>query len=147
MVMAGEIIEGTSALTQHGYTTIAEVLTIMHFYDAWVLFFVFIVAFVTNSILSAEEEIEGEHKVLLGPGGKPLPMSAGRKAKEEKAKRKKLEEFSPVRKLVFLYLSVALLLTYITNGAAITLHVLTNDGPWWCGKSEAVSSFISLSLK
>jgi thiosulfate reductase cytochrome b subunit len=138
--MAGEMTESTSALTQHGYTTIVKVLRVVHFYDAWVLFFVFIVAFVTNSILSAEEEAESEQKVLLGPGGKPLPMSAGRKAKEERAKRKKLEEFSPVRKLVFLYLSVGLLFTYLSNGAAITLHVLTNDTPWWCGKSTAVSS-------
>jgi hypothetical protein len=101
---------------------------------------VFLTAFVTNSILSTERSAESKGPVLLGPGGKPLPPSVARKNKEEREKKKKLKDFSRGRKLLFLYLSIGLLATFVANGVNIIVHALTaSENGWWCGEPTAVS--------
>ena len=142
--MAGERVELSSHSwpngTSNGTSTPKEILDVVHFHYAWVLFAIFLVAFVANSILTAEPSSESNEPVLLGPGGKPLPRSA-RKAKEEREKRKKLKDFSPGRKVIFLYLAAGLLATFVANGANIVVHALTkSENGWWCGKEMAVSS-------
>jgi len=142
--MAGERVELSSHSGSNGTSTITDLLTdlldVIQFNYAWVLFVVFLVAFVVNSILSAEPSSESKEPVLLGPGGKPLPRSAARKSKEERDKRKKLKDFSPARKQLFLYLSAGLLATFVANGVNIIVHALTeSENGWWCGKATAVS--------
>lgn len=138
--MAGGRIELSSNFGYHGAEYLATFLDSVHFNYAWVLFVVFMVAFVANSILSVEPTSQSNEPVLLGPGGKPLPQSSARKSKEEREKRKKLKDFSPGRKLLFLYLSVGLLATFVANGACIVIHALTSlDEDWWCGEPTAVS--------
>jgi hypothetical protein len=138
--MAGERVELSSHSGFNGTSTITELLDVVQFNYAWVLFVVFLVAFVANSILSAEPSSESKEPLLLGPWGKPLPRSVARKNKEERDKKKKLKDFSPVRKLLFLYLSVGLLATFMANGANIIVHALTkSENSWWCGKATAVS--------
>jgi hypothetical protein len=140
--MAGERVELSSHSGFNGTSTITDgptdLLDLVHFNYAWVLFVVFLVAFVANSILSAERSSELKGPILLGPGGKPLPRSAARKSKEERDKKKKLKDFSPGRKLLFLYLSAGLLATFVANGVNIVVHALTKEN-WWCGKATAVS--------
>jgi ATP-binding cassette, subfamily B, vacuolar membrane transporter HMT1/ACLQ len=137
--MAGERVEQSSHPWSNGKSTTAELLEIVHFHYAWVLFAVFLIAFVTNSVLTAEPSSESKEPILTGPGGKPLPRSA-RKYKEELQRRKKLKDFSPVRKALFLYLSAGLLVTFVANGANIVIHALTKrEEGWWCGEATAVS--------
>lgn len=153
--MAGDPVDMSSQLWwlngtngTHGpnktVTPTEELLNVVHFNYAWVLFVVFLTAFVTNSVLTAEPSSESKEPVLTGPGGKPLPRSA-RKYKEELQKRKKLKDFSPVRKALFLYLSAGILATFVANGANIVIHALTDDSEegWWCGEATAVSSIRS----
>lgn len=140
--MAGERFE-LSSISWHNRTrdetTPMEILDVVHFHSPWVLFVIFLVAYIANSILTAEPSTESKEPVLLGPGGKPLPRSA-RKAKEERDKRKKLKDFSPGRKILFLYLGAGVLATFVANGINIIVHALTKVGDgWWCGKSMAVS--------
>jgi hypothetical protein len=138
--MAGERVELSSHSGFNGTSTVTELLDVVQFNYPWVLFVVFLVAFFANSILSAEPSSESKEPLLLGPGGKPLPRSVARKNKEERDKKKKLKDFSPVRNLLFLYLSAALLATFVANGANIIVHALTkSENGWWCGKSTAVS--------
>ena len=138
--MAGEKVELGSPLRFNGTFTETDLLKFVHFHYAWVLFVVFLTAFVTNSILSAEPSSELKGPVLLGPGGKPLPPSAARKHKEEREKRKKLKDFSRGRKLIFLYLSIGLLTTFVVNAINIIVHALTaSENGWWCGQAAAVS--------
>lgn len=136
--MAGGKLELSSNFGNHGIDATTVLLDVVHFNYAWVLFVVFLVAFVANSILSAEPSSESKDPVLTGPGGKPLPQSSARKSKEERDRRKKLKDFSPGRKLLFLYLSVGLLATFVGNGANIVIHALTQSD-WWCGEATAVS--------
>ncbi|RDL39683.1 Uncharacterized protein BP5553_04023 [Venustampulla echinocandica] len=120
-------------------TSMKTLLEVVHFNYAWVLFALFLVAFVTNSILTAEPSSESKEPILTGPGGKPLPRS-GRKYEEEREKKKKLKDFSAGRKLVFLYLCAALLATFVANGVSTVVHALTTneEGGWWCGEATAI---------
>lgn len=147
--MAGENFELSSHSKRNGDTNSTNpefvpdalrVLERVHFHYPSILFVIFVVAFITNTVLTIAPVAKTNGQVLLGPGGKPLPQSA-RKAKEERERRLKLKEFSPGRKLVFLYLAAGLLATYVANGAEVILHALTmaEDG-WWCGKEMVVSA-------
>ncbi|CAG8973932.1 hypothetical protein HYALB_00003710 [Hymenoscyphus albidus] len=142
--MAEEEVELSSQLLSNGtLTTTKRMVDIIHFHYSWVLFVIFLVAFIANSILTAEPPGESKEPVLTGPGGKPLPRSA-RKYKEELQKRKKLQDFSPGRKSLFLYLSAGLLATFVANGTNIVVHALYEhaaygaDDSWWCGEATAI---------
>jgi len=139
--MAGEGVELSSKSGPDGTSTPAAIILLLdavHFHYAWVLFVVFLAAFIANSILSAEPSSESKEPVLTGPGGKPLPRST-RKTKEEREK-KKLKDFSPGRKLLFFYLSAGLLATFVANAANIVIHALTeSENGWWCREATAVS--------
>lgn len=137
--MAGGGLELSSTFGYHGAEVLTKLLDVVHFNYASILFMVFLVAFVTNSIVSVEASSQSKEPALTGPGGKPLPQSSARKSKEEREKRKKLKDFSPGRKLLFLYLSVGLLATFVANGANIVIHALQSEENWWCGQPTAVS--------
>ncbi len=138
--MAGASIGLDSPLSVNGTFTETDLLNVVQLHYAWVLFVVFIAAYVTNIILAAEPSSETKGPVLLGPGGKPLPPSVARKNKEERERRKKLKDFSRGRKLLFLYLSIGLLATFVVNAINIIVHALTkSENGWWCGEPTAVS--------
>jgi hypothetical protein len=116
-----------------------DLLDVVHFHYAWILFVIFLVVFVLTSISAANTTKTINETVLLGPGGKPLPASA-RKIKEERERRQKLIEFSPGRRTLFKYLAAAILATFLANGFEIVIHALTkSENGWWCGKQMAVS--------
>lgn len=142
--MAGEEVELSSQPPSNG--TLAgtkRMIDIVHFHSSWVLFIIFLTAFIANSILTAKPPSESQEPLLTGPGGKPLPRSA-RKYKEELQRRKKLKDFSPGRKSLFLYLSAGLLSTFVASGTNVVVHALYEhavygDNSWWCGEATAVS--------
>lgn len=140
--MAGETLELSSPLgVQDGISNSTGLLDFVHFYSAPALFVVFLVAFVTNSILSAESATEALGPVQLGPGGKPLPRGTARKNQEEREKRKKDKDFSRGKKLLFFYLSAALLATFVANAVNVIAHALAKSvNGWWCGEATAVSN-------
>ena len=139
--MAGEGFarrsEGESA---HAATPPNVLLDVVHFHFPWVLLLIFLVAFVTNSIASAESAAEATGPVVTGPGGKPLPRSTKKREEEQERLRRKRLDFSPIRKLVFYYLSTGVIVTFIANAVNIVIHALTKrDNGWWCGEATAVS--------
>lgn len=147
--MAGERFELSSYSWEHNETANStleympnalKVLNRVHFHYPSILFVIFVVAFITNTVLTITPVAKTNGQVLLGPGGKPLPQSA-RKAKEERERRLKLKEFSPGRKVVFLYLAAGLLGTFVANGIQVVIHALTHTTyGWWCGKEMVVST-------
>jgi hypothetical protein len=136
--MAGGIgLSSTLRLNENGSAP-EVLLDIIHFNYPWVLLLIFLAAFVTNSVLTAESSTDIDEPVVLGPGGKPLPRSA-KKLKEAKEK-KKLKDFSPYRKLLFAWLSAGVIVTFIANATNIIVHALTKrENGWWCGEATAVS--------
>jgi hypothetical protein len=121
-------------------TPVDTLLNITHFNYPWILLVIFLAAFVAHSVLTADPTSESIEPVVTGPGGKPLPRST-KKAKEAKERRKKLKDFSPGRKLVFIWLSAGVITTFVANAVNIVVHALTqrDDGGWWCGEGTAVS--------
>jgi len=102
-----------------------------------------LLAFTAHSIWTAESTDDSAEPILTGPGGKPLPQSA-RKSEEEKRKRKS-QDFSPVRKLLFLWLSAGILATFLGNAINIVVHALDKrENGWWCGEATAI--YICASL-
>lgn len=143
MAGRGFDLSARSGTTDNGVPFSTTLLEVLHFYYSWILFAVFLVAFVTNSILTVEPSAESKGPVRLGPGGKPLPSSSARKNKEEREKKKKDKDFSQTKKAVFYYLSAALLGTFLANGVNIVAHALTeteSENGWWCGEATAVST-------
>ena len=117
------------------------VLDVVHFHFPWMLLLIFVVVFVTNSIASAESSAEAVGPVVTGPGGKPLPRSTKKREEEQERLRRQRLDFSPLRKLVFYYLSTGVIVTFIANAVNIVIHALTKrDTGWWCGEATAVSS-------
>lgn len=149
--MAGESFELSSNSSKHNGTLnhngtsnhpivpeAQRILQAVHFNYAWVLFVIFLATLVLYTVLTVAPAAQPNGPVLLGPGGKPLPQSA-RKTKEERERQLKLKEFSPGRKIFFMYLAVALLGTFVANGIEVVIHALSENG-WWCGKDMAVST-------
>lgn len=138
--MAGEGSELSPHSGSPDLPPTTKLLDFVHFHSAWVLFVVFLLAFIANSILTAEASAETEGPILTGPGGKPLPSTSALRAKKERESREQSREFSSGKKLLFLYSSAALIGTFVANAVNIVLHALSTGGNgWWCGESMAVS--------
>ncbi|CZS98905.1 related to vacuolar membrane protein HMT1 (heavy metal tolerance protein) [Rhynchosporium graminicola] len=140
--MANEevILRANSVIINNGTSSsTTKLLDVLHFNYAWILFAVFLIAFVANTILTAEPPAVAIGPVQLGPGGKPLPSSSARKIKEELERKRKGREFSHAKKWLFFYLSAALLATFLANGINIVAHALTkSENGWWCGEPMAI---------
>jgi hypothetical protein len=139
--MANEGVELGSRFDSNGTSAPSTaLLEVIHFNSPWVLLLVFSVAFITNSVLTAESSNGRSGPAPLGPGGKPLPRSTKKKEEEEERLRKKRQDFSPLRKLVFYWLSAGLIATFVANGANIVIHALAKrENGWWCGEATTVS--------
>ena len=144
--MAGVGVEHSSGLGSNGtLSSTTPVLEIVHFNYPWVILVIFLASFLTNSILTAESSKPANVTTVTGPGGKPLPSSV-RKSREERERLKK-QEFSSNRQLVFIYLSVAVILTFLANAANIMLHALAErESGWWCGEATVVSGNLPVLL-
>jgi hypothetical protein len=104
-----------------------------------VILFFFIFAFGAHSIASgkaaakAAAKANSARKVQYGPGGKPLPV------RSQSFKKVLPKDFSPSRKLVFEWLTVGVLLTYIGNATVVILHAIVyRRENWWCGEAVTV---------
>ncbi|KAL9010251.1 MAG: hypothetical protein Q9173_004796 [Seirophora scorigena] len=122
-----------------------DVLVYVHFSSPIILLFCFLLAFTAHSIASASTDTSVKSPGdQTGPGGKPLPSS-------KKAPRKQdVLDFSPARKLLFNWLSVGTIATFVGSAVAVISHTLVNrKDNWWCGQSTAiyiVASFFTYTL-
>lgn len=123
-------------------TDVAEsIIYYTHFSYPIVLLIVFIIAFAADGIVSSSSDPSGSSAgtstpVVTGPGGKPLPRN-NRPSKVSKQHR----DFSPAKKLLFCWLSIGLLASFICNAINIVVHALAErEKGWWCGESTAVST-------
>jgi hypothetical protein len=122
----------------------AAVLDVLQYAYPIVILFFFIFAFAAHSIASgkaaakAAAKANSARKVQYGPGGKPLPV------RSQSFKKVLPRDFSPSRKLVFEWLTVGVLLTYVGNATIVILHALVHRrDKWWCGEAVTVSHFVT----
>lgn len=122
-----------------------DILYYVHFSSPIILIIFFLIAFTAHGIATAspDTDIENPHP-QTGPGGKPLPAS-----KKTSAKKDALD-FSPARKLLFNWLSVGTIATFVGNAVVVILHALVDrKDNWWCGEAVAVcqSSYDAIHKK
>jgi len=120
--------------------TAQDILTYTHFAYPIVLLCTFIGVFTYESIASSSTihvDTTESQSPQLGPGGKVLPPRLAPKKSNEG--KKDILDFSRPRKLLFIWLSVGVLLTFLGNGALTVMHALySRNEEWWCGQAYVV---------
>ena len=126
-------------------TMAQDIMIYTHYASPIILLVFFLVAFTAHSILTAsKEDIIQAAPSQTGPGGKPLPRTSSPTAKA--AREKKQLDFSPSRKLLFTWLSVGVVLTFLGNAATVIVHALLNrKDNWWCGQAVVVCDIVFCS--
>ena len=114
------------------------ILVYIHFASPIILLAFFLLAFTAHSIATASKDAVVRPSTLqTGPGGKPLPQNTSLSV-NSRPKNQTLD-FNPARKLLFIWLSVGTILTFVGNATVVILHaVLARKDNWWCGESVAV---------
>lgn len=105
-----------------------------------VLLLLYLVTFTVRSVLTASEEEDAVHEPeQLGPGGKPLPLRKNNGPKKQPNIPHGLD-FSRSRKLLFEWLSVAVIFSLSANIVVVIVHaLLARKERWWCGEAPTVS--------
>lgn len=121
-----------------------DIMVYTHYASPIILLIFFLVAFTAHSILTApKEDVVQAKPSQTGPGGKPLPRTSSPTVKA--AREKEALDFSPSRKLLFTWLSVGVVLTFLGNAATVIVHaVLDRKDNWWCGQAVVVCDIILL---
>ena len=117
--------------------TAQAILTYVHYAYPIVLLLLFLLAFTIHSVLTAsKDDVVEPVPDQTGPGGKPLPRNISPSARKQK---QKVLDFSPARKLVFGWLSIGVILTFLGNAVTVIVHALVEKThEWWCGQSTVV---------
>ncbi|MCJ1309437.1 hypothetical protein MMC25_003096 [Agyrium rufum] len=114
-----------------------KILYYLHFTYPIFLLFYFLAAFTAHSIATASGDVVSKAPQLKGPGGKPLPNT--KRPKEQVQGRKPNPDFSPRTKILFNWLTVGVVLTFLGNASVVILHALVDrEHEWWCGKDMAI---------
>ena len=104
------------------------------------LLILYLVAFTVRSITTSrkDEDDVPQQPEQLGPGGKPLPKKHNNGGPKEPDIPADLD-FSRPRKLLFEWLSVAVIASFIANIVVVIVHALVarKEG-WWCGEAPTV---------
>lgn len=111
-----------------------------------VLLLVYLITFTIRSVLTASKDEEAVHEPeQLGPGGKPLPLRKNNQPKTRSNIPHDLD-FSRPRKLLFEWLSVAVIFSFAANIVVTIVHaLLARKERWWCGEAPTVSVDVLLS--
>ncbi|DAA79714.1 TPA_exp: Uncharacterized protein A8136_0487 [Trichophyton benhamiae CBS 112371] len=126
-------------LAAHQMQPIRRALDTLHNFSPVILFVVFAVAFVTNTVIANRRiEPKAQHTkgARTGPGGRPLPT---RMRSAAVLIARKTPDFSPATKLAFKWLAVGVLFSFIAEAAIHVAHiVLHRKDHWWCGQAVVI---------
>lgn len=99
------------------------------------LLILFVIAFITNTVLIAKKARNDESQGF-GPGGRLLPQRS-------RSVPYKPREFSRNVKRLFTFLSAAIPLTFVADATIYILHVMTaRSENWWRGQPAVVCSLM-----
>lgn len=120
------------------HAVLHEVLSYVRIASPIGLLIAFVISFVVNSVISAKQLTPHRNNVTSGPGGRPLPKRT-RSAMQVVARER--PDVSPRFKLVFKWLSVGVLLTFIADAALNMAHaIIARSEHWWRGQAVVVST-------
>lgn len=108
-----------------------------------ILLGIFLIAFITFGIINSPHDGD---KITVhsmqGPGGRPLPTR--RKSNNQIKEAVSTKDFSPRAKTAFAILTSGVILTFVLNGMATLIQVITyRSVDWWPGQSAIVSVALS----
>jgi hypothetical protein len=109
-----------------------------------VLLLAFILSAAVHSIVSSNTEEELVVPTATGPGGKPLPVTKRKRGQTVSSHTDSVGR-TGCSKTVVQYLTAAVVLSFVANGAAIAAHALQSirrsgfENAWWCGEERVVS--------
>lgn len=140
-----ETVDSQSLARLPGSKLSYNILYYTHFWYPLALLVIFLVTFVTHSIKSAPAKPTISAKSpLLGPGGKPLPVSGGSRPSSHGPPSPKNQGFGKTRSILFCWLSLGLVGTFIGNIINIIVHALAErEKGWWAGESAVVCCYAS----
>lgn len=118
--------------------SISVLVVYIHFTSPIILLAFFLLLLTAHSVTTASKYmVVRPSSQQTGPGGKPLPQYISPSAKARREKQNL--DFNPARKLLFTWLSVGIILSFVGNFIVVILHaVLSRSERWWCGESVAV---------
>lgn len=120
--------------TQRSVRTVLDYLSTL---SPILLLVSFGITFVAHSVISAKKTKPANAQVQTGPGGRPLPK---RMRSTAVVPAPIAREFSPKVKLLFKWLSVGVMFTFVVDATVNILHALFHRREqWWCGQSTVVS--------
>ncbi|EQL37096.1 hypothetical protein BDFG_01393 [Blastomyces dermatitidis ATCC 26199] len=117
------------------HTEIRRLLDYTRSISPVIIVVVFLLAFVSRSIISARKVPAHPPAIRTGPGGRPLPT----RMRSTAVFAPPVSDFSPNAKLTFKWLSVGVLLTFVADAAITMTHVIVDrQMHWWCGQSRVI---------
>ncbi|KAK4146177.1 ABC transporter-like protein [Dichotomopilus funicola] len=108
-----------------------------------VLLLTFIISAGIHTIVTSKTEEELATPTVTGPGGKPLPITKRRRRHQAS----QIDDDANTRGFawsVFLYLTAAIIVSFVANGAAAAVHAMKSSRDagfthvWWCGEQRIV---------
>jgi hypothetical protein len=110
-----------------------------------ILLLTFVISAGVHTIITSKTEEELVGSTVKGPGGKPLPVTKRKREQETVEADDDVGGNGGLAWTVFLYLTGAIILSFVANSAAIALHAMKSssdsgiDNAWWCGEARIVS--------
>ncbi|KKZ61041.1 hypothetical protein EMCG_00619 [[Emmonsia] crescens] len=107
---------------------------------------VFLISFISRSVISAKKIPVHPPAIQTGPGGRPLP----KRMRSTAVFAPLVSDFSLNAKLTFKWLTVGVLLTFVADAVStMTRVILYRQMHWWCGQSRVIyiiSSFFAYAV-
>lgn len=115
--------------------TAQSVLQYLRIISPIALLLAFVIAFIVSSISSARQ-LTPATTPACGPGGRPLP----KRTRSTMAIMKDKQNVSPRFRVVFQWLSLAVLLTFLVDAVVNVSHaIIDRSEHWWRGQATVVS--------
>lgn len=98
-----------------------------------------------HTVVTSKSEEQLAAPAVTGPGGKPLPITKRKREQEALEEADDIDGAGSFARPVFLYLTAAIVVSFVANGAAVAIHAMgsTRKGgitnAWWCGEERIVS--------
>lgn len=111
-----------------------------------VLLLTFIISAGIHTVVTSKTEEELASPTVTGPGGKPLPITKRRRRHQASQidDDASSSDGGGVAWSVFLYLTAAIVVSFVANGAAAAVHAMKSSrdagftNAWWCGEQRIV---------
>jgi ABC-type transport system involved in Fe-S cluster assembly fused permease/ATPase subunit len=109
-----------------------------------ILLLTFIVSAGVHTVVTSKTEEQLAAPTVKGPGGKPLPITKRKREQESLEANDNVGGGNGFAWCAFLYLTGALVMSFVANGAAIAAHAMNSSRDaeltdvWWCGEQRIV---------